>query len=81
MTTKLSKPVRRLTETTRRERGKSRAFVVSLCPGDMIGFRFAGCKREEFLPVGVAYNMAVRLRIATDKEAKRKNRLVKRGKI
>lgn len=81
MTTKLTKPVRRLTETTRRERGKSRAFVVTLYPGDLIGFRFFGCKREEVLPVGVAYSMAIRLRNADQKEKRKKTRLVKRGML
>lgn len=81
MTTKLTKAVRRLTETTRRERGKSRSFVVSLYPGDLIGFRFHGCKREYFLPVGVAYNQAIRLHIEEEKQKRKKNSLVKRGLI
>lgn len=81
MTTKLKKPVNRITETTRRERGKNREFIVTLYPGDVIGFRFKGCRKEELLPIGLAFNMAIRLRIADDKEKRKKSRLVKRGMI
>lgn len=81
MTTKLNKPVRRLTETSRRECGKNRAFVVSLLPGDLISFRFHGCKTEYFLPVGIGFNAAVRLHIEEKKAARKKSRLVKRGRL
>jgi hypothetical protein len=83
MTTPLNKKVSRRTETTRRDRGKSRRYIVSLHPGDLIGFRLEKCRSEEFIPVGVAYEMAIRLRLAKERAEKSAGRkkLVKRGKL
>ena len=79
--TPLTKKVSRRTEAFRRDKGKPRRYVVSLHPGDLIGFRLEKTRREEFLPVGVGYEIAVRLRVASEKAAKRKSKLVKRGKL
>lgn len=79
--TPLNKKVSRRTESVRRDRGKFRRYIISLHPGDLIGVRLEKCRSEEFLPVGVAYEMAVRLRVAKERDEKRKSRLVKRGKL
>lgn len=83
MTTQLTKPIRRRTEAGKFDRGKLRRYVITLYPGDLIGFRLEKCRHEEFLPIGVAYNTAIRLRIAKEREEKRsgKKRLVSRGKL
>lgn len=81
MTTQLTKPVKRRTETARIDRGKMRRYVVTLYPGDVIGLRLEKCRQEELLPIPLAYNMAVRLRVADEREKKRKSKLVKRGKL
>lgn len=81
MTTELKKPVSRRTETVRRDRGKLRRYVITLYPGDLIGFRLEKCRQEELLPVGVAYETAVRLRVAKERDEKKKSRLVKRGRL
>lgn len=81
MTTQLTKPVRRRTDTAKYDRGKMRRYVITLYPGDLIGVRLEKCRQEEFLPVGVAFSMATKLRIAKERDEKRKTKLVKRGKL
>lgn len=84
MTTQLTKPVKRRTEETRRDKGKLRRYVITLYPGGLIGFRLEKTRREELLPVAVAFETAVRLRVADERAKKLKARgikFVKRGKI
>lgn len=81
MPTNLTKPIRRRTESAKFDRGKMRRFIVTLYPGDLIGFRLEKCRQEELLPIGLAYNMAIRLRVQKERDEKKKSRLVKRGKL
>lgn len=81
MTTPLKKPVRRRTETTRRDKGKFRRYVVTLYPGDTIGIRLEKCRQEEFISINTVYELAVRMRVEAKRAERRKSRLVKRGKL
>lgn len=79
--TPLDKKISRRTNTVRRDRGKMRRYVITLYPGDLIGLRLEKCRQEELLPVGVAYEVATRLRVASERAEKKKSKLVKRGKL
>jgi hypothetical protein len=62
MTTTLHKPIKRKTHERRYERGKSRAIVVTLYPAGYMGLRLEGTRREETLPIEVAWEYAVKMR-------------------
>lgn len=66
--TDLNKPVRR--------RGmmpyRGRRIVVSLEPGDLLGFRLERTRRTEYLTVAGCYERAVIVRVAHEKAEKRK---------
>ena len=83
MVTQLTKPVRRRTDETRRDRSKQRRYIITIYPGGLIGFRLEKCRHEELLPIAVGYETAIRLRIAKKKAEKSKGKsfLAKRGKI
>src|ERR1700756_3535752 len=64
MTTTLHKPIKPRTRERRYERGKSRAIIVTLYPAGYMGLRLEGTRREETLPIEVAWERAVKMRIA-----------------
>lgn len=78
MTTQLTKPVKRKTAETRRDRGKFRAYVITLYPGGLIGFRLEGTRTTEYLPVAYGYETAIRLRLAKERHDKKMHRKAKR---
>jgi len=49
---------------------RGRRLVIALHPGDLIGLREERTRREYFLPVGYAYQVAVRLEVERRKRAK-----------
>lgn len=49
---------------------RGRRIVVSLHPGDVIGFREERTRREYFLPISGAYTYAVRLEVDRRKREK-----------
>ena len=57
--TELNKVIRRVTVTRTHEKSKSRAFVVSLEPGDMVGTRLQGTRQTYRLHVQQIYRLAV----------------------
>lgn len=65
--TKLTRPVRRVSSGTIRERGRSRDIIVILRPPNVLGFRLAGCRHEYALTVEGCYTMAVRATIARER--------------
>lgn len=69
--TPLSKPVRRRTLLPHR-RGKR--VVVSLLPGDLLSFRDERSRREWYLPIGHAYDVAVKAFVAAQRAQRRKAR-------
>jgi hypothetical protein len=75
----IKKATLRKTETTYRDRSKLRPLVVSIEPGDLLGFRYLGTRKTYRLPIGVVANMAIRA--FADSEARRKaaERKARRG--
>ena len=75
--TKLLKPVKRTTETSRVD------LVVTLYPGSVIGLRQKRCRREYTLPLLTVFRLAIEADQARVKAERRKARgqrtLVKRG--
>lgn len=66
--TDLSKRVSRRTMGTHR----GRRIVVSIEPGDVIGFRHERTRRTFYTTLAACMDMAVRQQIAAEKAAKRK---------
>jgi hypothetical protein len=61
MTTKLTKPVYRQTETSVRDLSKRRLLIAGLLPGDVIQLRLKGCRKSYLLSVESAYLYAAKL--------------------
>lgn len=76
--TKLKKPVRRVSDEWVREQGKLRPIVVSVYPGDVIGFRLLGTRREERTTVRACRDLAIKLRVRAEKRERKEARLGKR---
>lgn len=75
--TDLHKRVARRSHEVKRDRSKLRRIVVSLHPAGFIGLRLERTRREEILPIGAAYDVAVKMRVGAERaerEAKRKAR-------
>lgn len=49
---------------------KPRQIVAAFCPGDLIEFRHAGCRKTFTLPIDAAFRMAIRITV----EARRRER-------
>jgi hypothetical protein len=58
--TKLNKPVYRVTYDLVRDRGKSRALVAGLLPGDMIEVRMQGTQQRASVPIVDVWYYAMR---------------------
>jgi hypothetical protein len=58
---------------------RGRRIVVSLEPGDLIGFRLERTRRTEYLTVAGCYERAVIVRVAHERAEKRKAK--QKGKI
>jgi len=68
--TDLTKVVRRRTGETVRDAGKLRRVVVTLHPGDLIGFRLEGNRTTEYLSVGAGHALALRMRVQAERADK-----------
>lgn len=83
--TPLNKPIRRRSEELIRDGSKYRRVIVSVYPGGYIGLRMEKCRTEETISIKAAYEMAVRSRVAREKEEKRKAKgdkyTVRRGRL
>lgn len=81
--TPLTKTVRRRSEEYFRDRSKMRRIIVSIHPGGFIGLRLEKCRKEETLSISAAYRMAVSARVSFERmeKAKKKSKLVRRGKL
>ena len=76
--TTLSKPVKRLTASSIRDRGHNKRLVAILYPSGILGLRPERTRREEFIPLSIAYELAIRLRVRSEQAEKRKKKA--RGK-
>lgn len=67
MTTNLTKPVKRRTSETVRERSKLKRIIVTIYPGGesgpFFGLRLEKNRTEERLPIGAAWSLAVKMRV------------------
>lgn len=70
-----TRPVRRRVEDTIRSGGKQRRVVVTVYPSGTLGLRLERTRREEQVLASTVYAMAVRLRIVSERAAKKKTRL------
>lgn len=70
MTTMLNKTVKRKTFGSHR----GRRFIVTLEPGDVIGFRAERTRKTFYTTLAACYDMAVRQHVAAEKAAKKKKR-------
>lgn len=68
MATELNKPVSR--KSTAAHRG--RKFVVTLAPGDVIGFREERTRKTYWISLAGCFDFAVRVEVAAAKAAKQK---------
>jgi hypothetical protein len=80
--TKLSKPVRRVTERAIIfEGGSPRPMIVSQYPNGVLGFRPQGLRREELISVLACYSLAVKQRVREEmNERKAKRRVVRKDR-
>lgn len=81
--TPLKKPVKRVTDTTVRDRGKVRRLVITVYPSGFIGLRPEATRKEELLSFDAAYSIAVKQRVArerAEKQAERKRKQLLKGK-
>lgn len=78
--TKLKKPVRRISDEWVREQGKLRPIVVSVYPGDVIGFRLMGTRREERTTIRACRDLAIKLRVRSEKREKKAAKEARRGR-
>lgn len=85
MTTLLKKSVRRESDACVTHGRKQRPLIISIHPGNVIGFRLKGCRKEELIAMRLAYTLAIRLRVQKENDEKRKAKggkyLVNRGKL
>lgn len=70
MTTMLNKTVKRKTFGSHR----GRRFIVTLEPGDIIGFRAERTRKTFYTTLAACYDMAVRQFVVAEKAAKKKRK-------
>lgn len=70
MTTELRKAVSRRTAAPHR----GRRVVVTIAPGDVIGFREERTRKTYWITLGACFDMAVKLEVARLKAEKKKGR-------
>lgn len=69
--TDLVRTIRRRTVGQRRDRSKSRALVISLEPGDIVGIRLLGTRQTYRRSIEAVYEDAIRYHLAKiDKRAR-----------
>lgn len=59
---------------TIRDGSKQRRLVVTLLPGDVLGLRPEGTRRNEYIDLHACYDRAVKMRVASEQADKRRAR-------
>jgi hypothetical protein len=77
--TDLTKRVKRRSHELKRDRGRLRRIVVTLYPSGLLGLRLERTRREEVLPFTAAYDVAVKMRVASERAEKARKRAEKRN--
>ena len=72
--TPLTRKVTRRSSETYRDRSKMRRIVVTLYPSGVIGLRLEKTRQEETLSLRLAYETAVRARVAFERARKAKRK-------
>ena len=72
--TPLARKVTRRSSETYRDRSKLRRIVITLYPTGIIGLRLEKTPQEETLPLRLAYESAVRARVAFQRTQKSKRK-------
>jgi hypothetical protein len=72
--TPLTRKITRRSAVAYRDRSRLRRIVITLYPAGMIGLRLEKTRREETLPLPLAYEMAVRARVAFERRARTKKK-------
>lgn len=75
----IRKAIYRESQATIRERGRSRAIVVGIIPGDVLELRLKGTRRRYLLGISSAFYQAVRLQAEQTKRERAAARKAKRG--
>ena len=68
--TKLTKPVRRITDSTIRDCGKVRNLVITIYTNGTLGLRPSKTRREEIVTLEACYGLGVRQRVAAERAEK-----------
>jgi len=72
--TPLTRKVTRRSSETYRDRSKMRRIVITLYPTGIIGLRLEKTRQEEMLSLRLAYETAVRTRVAFERARKAKRK-------
>lgn len=70
----ITKPIRRMTNVTVRDRGRYKRLVIVLYPSGTIGLRLERTRREETINIDSVYDRAVKQRVAAEQAAKKAKR-------
>ncbi len=74
MPTKITKAIRRLSDSSVRDGGRPRRLVVTLYPQGFIGLRQERTRREETVSLEAMYWYAIKSRVAGERLARAKRR-------
>lgn len=77
----IRKPVYRESQATIRERGRSRAILVGIMPGDVLELRLKGTRRRYILGIATAFYQAVRLQAEHEKRERAALRRARRAGV
>lgn len=69
--TDLDRPVTRRTRLPHR---RHRRLIVSLLPGDVLGLREERTRTTWYLPIGAAFDLAVKLAVRARREQRKRGR-------
>jgi hypothetical protein len=72
--TPLTRKVTRRSSETYRDRSRLRRIVITLYPAGVIGLRLEKTRHEETLPLRLAFETAVRARVAFERAQKAKRK-------
>lgn len=78
MATRITKPVRRITQESFRDRSKFRDVIVTIYPL-RIGLRLQGLRNEESIPIAAVYERAVKMRLASEYRERMEKKAQKAG--
>lgn len=79
MTSPTTKPVKRITVEADRDRGRQRRIVISIGPGDVVGFRYERMRSTFTITARAAMQHAQRLHADAERRRKADERQARRA--